>query len=172
MRAEFEALYPASPPSAAAAPDPAAGSGAFLRESVARTSATESGSRQASSLADVVVARDDDPMLHVIAVAGAALDHRAIRVLSDSIAELDEVMAELTRWESADRPVDAGAALERLRRTHASLDPETLSRLVFLSARRAGDEKSTGAQGAASLDEWRLWAQMKSGGRHTDGDAH
>lgn len=43
-------------------------------------------------------------------------------------SEIDELVAALAAREPADRPVDAGAALQLVRRTRAALDDETLAR--------------------------------------------
>jgi beta-lactam-binding protein with PASTA domain len=48
-------------------------------------------------------------------------------------AEVDELVTALAAREPADRPVDAAAALDQLRRTRASLDPATLARAAEVS---------------------------------------
>ncbi|HEY8717887.1 Stk1 family PASTA domain-containing Ser/Thr kinase [Pengzhenrongella sp.] len=55
-----------------------------------------------------------------------------IPVPSDTVSwlpsEIDELVSALAAREPEDRPVDAGAALEMVRRTHVGLDPATLAR--------------------------------------------
>lgn len=48
--------------------------------------------------------------------------------------EIDELVQALAAREPDDRPVDAGAALEQVRRTRACLDPETLDRRADVAA--------------------------------------